>query len=156
MRSDATGDVLKKWKPLPDIPESPCGDLSFSGGPGLVTVRAAYSKIDGNEPRDLIIIFHSAAAFMAFEEFRDPWNILPNATAPQCESGRWSGYVFPLLEVRRSRWLRSFPEETLIGDRKSYRHFTIGDIDGTIHVLTQVEPSPGWTIDWADPLQTAS
>jgi hypothetical protein len=155
MPNDAPFDLLKKWKPLTDIPESPCGGLSFSGGPGGVTVRAAYSMIAGNKLRDLIIIFHSPVAFMAFEEFRDPWNVFANPTAPHCGSERWSKYLFPLVEVRASRWLRSFPEESLIGDRKSYRHFLIGDIDGTIHVLTQVEPSPDWTVGWDAPHEAA-
>jgi hypothetical protein len=111
--------------------------------------------IAGNKPRDLIMVFRSLVGFMAFEEFGDPWNIFASPTAPHCSSERWSKYLFPLVEVRSSRWLRSFPEECLIGDRESYRHFLIGDIDGTIHVLTQVEPSPGWTVGWDDPPEAA-
>jgi hypothetical protein len=150
--SGISAETPRQWKPLSDIPESPCGGLSVSGLPGYLAVRAAYSRVEGNRPRDLLIYFRDVTAVMMFEEFRDPWDVFANPDAPFCRSPRWKQLAFPLLEVVSSRWLESFPGERLIGERASYRHLVLGDIDGTIHVLTQTMPSAELgTVGWVEP-----
>lgn len=141
--SGTSAETVQQWKPLSDIPESPCGGLSFSGLPGYLIVRAAYSLVEKSGTRDLLIHFRNVAAMMVFEEFRDPWEVFANPGAP---------LVFPFLEVVSSRWLESFPDDRLIGERASYRHLVLGDLDGTIHVLTQTVPSAETgTVGWVEP-----
>lgn len=148
---DQTESVVK-WKPLPDIPETPCGDVLFSGSPEALEVRACYSRIRGNRPRDLLMIFHRISAFAAYEEFADPWH-QEQPAIPRCDSSDWGKYLFPLLEVQHSRWLRSLPSHVFGGDPEEYRHFTLGDINGNVHIITDDIPTKGWTVGWVDPLK---
>ena len=96
--------------------------------------------------RDLLVRFAGGTlAAMSHEEFVDPWNT-PDRAATYVALPRVGGTsTYPLIEVRDSEWLASFPDSHILDDqRRIAKHFRFLSLDNTVDVLTLSPPTAAW------------
>jgi hypothetical protein len=126
--------------------DAPCAFIAMSTGPEEHTVRLGFSAIRDAPPRDLIVRFGSRVmASMSHEEFVHPWQAAPNKAEVPRLDGKWTGFAFPLLEVRNSQWLASFSDSEIFGwRREAARHFRFVSLGDTVDVLTSGDVTAEW------------
>lgn len=126
------------WFPLPDLPETPCA-IEMEGRPEKVTIRAAYSKYEGE--RDLLLELE-AEVFGCFSEIAAP-RISITEDYPRLSHPKYPRNLWPLMEVTNSTWLGVHRDRLWMPDAQ-YRHFRIVSDEGTFDALTCHEPFARW------------
>ena len=93
-----------------------------------------FSEIVGGCDDDLRIRFGRVPACTVYEEFVHPWE-LPK-TKPSMLAGSWDRYVFPLLVINDSEWVRSLSDR-LINFADSV-HYRLLMLDQIVDVLCNI------------------
>ena len=128
-------ETYTRWEPIPDLPEYPIGAVRFSYDGDRLSITASYA-LDPSS-RILRLDFYPRA-FKAYEEHSDPW-MEEKPSQPKVDNSALNTWVWPVQEVRNSRWLQRVTERDGGIDDVAWRHFVIVSGDKTLHVMA-VEP----------------
>jgi hypothetical protein len=148
-----------RWRPLADIPETPCADFVLeSPQAGRLRLALRYSDIVGNIDRDLSITFSDALAIRVHWDGDAP--VVGRLTdPPYCASDKFSGYIWPLLIVKDSRWLASGDFDTSVAiaaamNKEPWQQFTVLTLERSIDVIARGEVSAKWVAGTATASQS--
>jgi hypothetical protein len=138
-----------RWHPLADIPETPCADfLLESLQAGQLSLALRYSQIAGNIDRDMSMTFSDALALRIHWDGDAP--VVGRLTdAPHCASDKFSGYIWPLLIVKDSRWLARGDFDTSVAiaagmNKEPWQQFTVLTLERSIDIIARGEVSAKW------------
>ncbi|WP_156367687.1 hypothetical protein [Brevundimonas sp. Leaf363] len=126
-------DVAIAWRPLPDIPQLPCG-IELDAAPGWVAVRAVYSFYEGD--RDLIVELRAPVVGL-FNEAGSPRVYYPR-DYPRLTDPRWPHHLWPLMKIERSSWLSENRPRLFQG--LAYEHIRIVSDDGAFDAIIEGQP----------------
>jgi hypothetical protein len=136
----ALSQRVSRWEPVADIPDSPCGDFKLeSCEAGNATLTLRYSWVVGNDA-DLVLSFSEVNAIRTFWD-GDGDGVKSDGEPPRC-SGVHAGYIWPLLLVEPSAWLRSgaFDTSLFIAEsmnREPWRHYRVITLERSVDILAR-------------------
>jgi hypothetical protein len=128
----------EKWEPIAGI-ESPAGGAFVAEDHEGLTVTLLFSEIADGPDSDLRIKFGHVVAYSVYEEFAHPWESVN--LAPRL-AGRWEGYIYPLLEIKNSKWMASLPHLSLVDP--NCVHYRLLTVDEIVDVLSSKTPEATW------------
>jgi hypothetical protein len=141
--------IAIRWCPLADIPGTPCEDFILeSPKAGQLRLVLRYSQIRVNSDRDLELTFSDTLGLRIHWDGDAP--VVGRLTnPPHCEGDKFSGYVWPLLIVKNSRWLASgdFSTSLLIAEgvkSESWRQFSIVTLERSLDIIARGEVAATW------------
>src|ERR1700704_679775 len=135
-----------RWRPLADIPETPCADFILeSSQAGQMSLALRYSQIAGNTDRDLTITFSDALALRIHWDGDAPV-VGKLIDPPHCASDEFSQFVWRLLIVKNSRWMASGDFDTSVGiaagmNMEPWQQFTVVTLERSIDIIARGEVS---------------
>jgi hypothetical protein len=145
---DRMVEKAARWEPVGGIPQTPCADFTFeSCEDGRLNLTLRYSWVRGNDA-DLVLEFAEVRALRTFWDgdgdqprFDDP---------PRC-LGNDNQYVWPLLIIEPSAWLRngSFAVSIHIADsmnEQPWRHYRVLTLERSIDVLARGPVVGRWLV----------
>jgi hypothetical protein len=142
--SEQAAEKQEKWEPIEGIVTAVASAEVAEDRDGL-TVTLLFSQIVGGSSSDLRVQFGRVLAYTVYEELMHPWET--SQTAPRLE-GRWERYIYPLLQIKDSRWMSSLPNCLFVyPDAIHYRFLTL---DQVVDVLCTKPPE----VDWVAPRQS--
>jgi hypothetical protein len=148
-----------RWRPLADIPETPCADFILeSSQAGQMSLALRYSQIAGNTDRDLTITFSDALALRIHWDGDAPV-VGKLIDPPHCASDEFSQFVWPLLIVKNSRWMASGDFDTSVGiaagmNMEPWQQFTVVTLERSIDIIARGEVSAKWATAKAIPFRS--
>lgn len=128
----------ERWQPVEGIATPAGGALLADGHDGL-DVTLLFSEIKGGIDSDLHIKFGHVLAYSVYEEFVHPWETLE---AEPRLAGRWERYIYPLLEIKDSKWIASLPD--LLTIHPNCIHYRLLTLDQIVDVLSCKPPEVSW------------
>lgn len=129
----------EKWEPVAGITTPAARAVVQKDHEGLL-VTMMFSEIVDGLGADLQMRFGRVAAYTVYEEFVHP-SETPE-TKPPMLGERWNNYIFPLLVVNDSEWVRSLSDR-LIGFPDSV-HYRLLTLDQIVDVLCNKQPEVSW------------
>jgi len=136
--SEETVEKQEKWEPIDGI-VTPAAAALIAEDQGGLTVTMLFSEIVDGRDSDLRLKFGRVFGYTVYEEFVHPWET--SETAPTLE-GRWETCIYPLLQIRDSRWIASLPNLLVVHpDCIHYRMLTLDEI---VDVLCPKPPEVSW------------
>jgi hypothetical protein len=129
----------EKWKPVDGIVTPAARAVVGENHEGLV-VTMMFSEIVEGSDSDLRIKFGRVAAYTVYEEFVHPSDS-PQTDLPMIESG---GYVYPLLLIRDSEWVRSLSDRDRLLGFPDCVHYRLLTLDEIVDVLCNKQPEVTW------------
>jgi hypothetical protein len=124
-------ETYRRWEPIPDLPELPIGAVRFSYDGHRLTITAAYAQDPSN--RILRLDFHPRA-FKAYEEQSDLW-MEEQPPQPELNNPELNTWVWPVQEIRNSKWVQRIIARDGGIDEYPWRHFVIVSGDKVLHVM---------------------
>jgi hypothetical protein len=137
------------WRPLADIPETPCADFVLkSSQAGKLSLVLRYSQIARNADRDLTIVFSDALASRTHWDGDAPV-VGRLIDPPHCTSDQFSRFVWPLLIVKNSRWLAGGDFDTSVAiaagmNLAPWQQFTVLTLERSIDIIARGEVDAKW------------
>jgi hypothetical protein len=128
----------EKWEPINRI-ETPAASAVISEDHEGLKVTLVFSEIADGYDADLCIRFGSVLAYTVYEELIHPWETLE--AAPRLTS-RWKTYIYPLLQIRDSKWMATLPNLLVI--HPDAMHYRLLTLDKIIDVLCSKLPEAVW------------
>ena len=104
-----------------------------------LTVTLVFSEIADGGDSDLRIDFGRVPAYSVYEELLHPWE--PSEPGPRL-AGRWEGYIYPLLQVKNSKWMASLPNLSM--NDPDCIHYRLLTLDQIVDVLCGKPPGVSW------------
>ena len=141
-------ETYEPWDPTGRI-STPCAGALIEEDDNDLRIRLLFSQIVGGPVEDLLLATSWHLALMSHQEIAHP---SLDGRLPQCPrlTGRWENYCFPLIVVRESSWMASFPDSRLAPDgRTAFTHYRIITLDRTVDLLTARDVKA----EWGSPLQ---
>jgi hypothetical protein len=132
------GEMHEKWEPIAGI-ETPAASAVVAEDHQGLRVTLLFSEIVNGRDSDLRLDFGRVPAYSVYEELLHPWE--PADPGPRL-SGRWEGYVYPLLLVNDSRWMASLPNLPI--NDPNCRHYRLLTLDRIVDVLSSKAPIVTW------------
>lgn len=129
----------EKWEPVEGIVTAAARAVVNEDHEGLV-VTMIFSEICDGPDKDLQIRFGRVAGYTVYEEFVHPWDT-PQTESPMIGEGS-RRYVFPLLLIHDSEWVRSLSER-LLGFPDSV-HYRLLTLDQIVDVVSNKQPEATW------------
>lgn len=128
----------EKWEPIEGV-MSPAGGVRVAEDHTGLTVTLLFSEIKGGPESDLQINFGHIVGYSVYEEFVHPWESVN--LAPRL-AGHWEGYIYPLLEIKNSKWMASLPHLSLVDP--NCVHYRLLTVDEIVDVLSSKTPEVAW------------
>ncbi|MGH7594226.1 MAG: hypothetical protein ACRELE_10310 [Gemmatimonadales bacterium] len=97
-------ESYSRWHGIPKV-ETPCAGVDLQLIHGLLSVRLLFSEIVDGMDRDLVLTFDQPIAVTSFNEFQHPWQSETGGDVPRL-TGKWADYLYPILTVTGSTWMR--------------------------------------------------
>jgi hypothetical protein len=141
MTSEETVEKQEKWEPIDGIITPAAAALITEDHEGL-TVTLLFSEIVDGRDSDLRLRFGRVLGYTVYEEFVHPWQT--SESAPRLE-GRWEIYIYPLLQIKDSRWIGSLPDLLLLHPESI--HYRLLTLDQIVDVLCDKPPEVSWVIE---------
>ncbi|HXT61448.1 MAG TPA: hypothetical protein VN696_00295 [Pyrinomonadaceae bacterium] len=128
----------EKWEPIAGI-MSPAGGALINDDHDGLTVTLLFSEIESGAKSDLRIKFGHVLGYSLYEEFVHPWSTPKDAPrlAPP-----WERYLYPLLTIRGSDWIRSFDD--LLTVHPNCVHYRLLTVDEIVDILCDKPPEVAW------------
>lgn len=127
-----------KWEPIAGIVTPAASAVIAEDQEGL-TVTLVFSDVVNGCDSDLCIRFGRVLAYSVYDEFVHPWET--SDSAPRLD-GPWKTCIYPLLQIKASRWMASLPNFLLVHpDSIHYRLLTLDEI---VDVLCSKPPDVSW------------
>jgi len=134
-------DRCMKWDVVPSI-DSPCADISLTyNNPDTVIVTMHFSHVKGLPSRDLVLTFDGAIS-LRWESETFGLNPLPEPT-PRCTAAAWESWIFPLLKIEDSSWLRAHLNNNPVA-AEGRAHFALVTMNDLLQVLALPEVKYQW------------
>lgn len=130
----------EKWVPVEGIVTPAASALVVEDKDGL-TVTLLFSEIVDGSHSDLCLKFSQVLAYTVYEEFVHPWQTAESA--PRL-AGRWERYIYPLLQIRESKWIGSL--ENLLFVHPDSIHYRLLTLNQIIDVLCSKPPEVRWRV----------
>lgn len=131
----------EKWEPVEGIVTAAARAVVSEDHEGLV-VTMMFSEIRHEATSaDLRIRFGRVAGYTVYEEFVHPWDS-PQTGSPMIGESS-AQYVFPLLLIHNSEWLRSLADHRLLGFPNCV-HYRLLTLDQIVDVLSNKQPDVTW------------
>ncbi len=128
----------ERWEPIDGIVTPAASALIVEDGDGLI-VTLLFSEITDGRDSDLRLKFGRVLAYTVYEEFVHPWE--SSNAAPRLD-GQWERFIYPLLQIKDSRWMSLLPNLLILHpDSIHYRFLTLDEI---IDVLCHKPPEVSW------------
>jgi hypothetical protein len=131
------GEHYIRWEPQPRLPEHPFEKVDVAFADGELTATATYGQ-DCPE-LGLRITFAHVEAFKVYEEFSDPW-METKCQQPMVNNPDLNAWVWPLQEVKQSRWIARVVGRNGPLEAEDWRHLTVVTGQYSLHVMTASEP----------------
>lgn len=107
-----------------------------------LAITMVFSEILNGLRSDLRLNFGRVLAYTVYEEFVHPWGFVE--AAPRL-GGPWDGYVYPLLQLKNSKWIASLPN--LLFVHPDCIHYRLLTLDQVVDVLCKRPPEIAWIKD---------
>jgi len=139
-------DEHMRWEPVAGV-DSPCADISFSWRNGEFKVVLHFSHVRYSPIPDLELAFRSVAAVRYYDEFHGSIVGERIVAPPHCRSDRWSRWVYPMLRVNESTWLKTFSglpgfDPRLPGEL--YEHYHFVSMNDLLEIVAMPNPVATW------------
>ncbi len=130
-----------RWEIVADI-DFPCASIVLHADSDELTVLMRFSAVRGAPKLDLLLEFEpQVLACMSHEELVYPYMGHERPKVPTLDGV----YTFPLLHVRESRWVASFPDSQLLDhQRADANHYRMFSLDNIVDVLTEGQVTAKW------------
>lgn len=128
----------EKWVPVEGIETPAASALIVEDNDGL-TVTLLFSAIVDASHSDLCLKFGRVLAYTVYDEFVHPW---PIAESMPRLAGQWETYIYPLLQIRESKWIGSL--ENLLFVHQNAIHYRLLTLDQIVDVLCTKPPDVNW------------
>jgi hypothetical protein len=128
----------EKWEPVEGI-EAPAARAVIQEDVGGFVVTLKFSEIVDGLQQDLRISFGRPFAYSVYEEVVHPWETVD--AGPRL-AGQWERYIYPLLQIKDSRWVHSLP--TLLFVHPDSVHYRLLTLDQIVDVLCSKPPEVSW------------
>lgn len=138
INSEHSAEIQERWVPVEGVVTPAASALIVEDENGL-RVTLLFSHIVDGSHSDLCLKFGRVLAYTVYEEFVHPWQV--SESAPRL-AGPWEGYIYPLLQIRKSEWIDSL--EDLLFVHPDSIHYRLLTLDQIIDVLCSRSPEVSW------------
>jgi len=129
------------WQPIEGV-ISPCADISMHlHSPRDLSVILHFSRVVGNPPRDLELIFKGCIS-IRWEDECFGLTPLPD-TLPRCTDPQWSRWTYPLLRIEHSKWLQQHSDRHPSASAERI-HFALIAMNDLVQILALPDVSAKW------------
>ena len=138
MASKHSAERQEKWEPIDGIRTPAASALITEDHDGLI-VTLLFSDIVDDGDFDLRLKFGRVLAYTVYEEFVHPWET--SEAAPRLD-GKWETTIYPLLQIKDSRWIASLPN--FLTHHPDSIHYRLLTLDEIVNVLCSKPPEVSW------------
>jgi hypothetical protein len=135
-------EVCERWSVVTGI-DWPAADVCFTYEAPFVTIaRMRFSNVVGGSTQDLTVRFPGV---IALRHESESFGLIPLPDSlPRFGAGRWSGYTYPLLKVRNSRWLAEHHARNPV-EAADRHHFVLVSMNDLLHILALSHAEASWS-----------
>jgi hypothetical protein len=121
--------------------DCPCADISCSGSDlDHVEVLMHFSRVTGGLTKDLSLTFDGVLALRWMDEAAHSVSGLMPGPLPKCQEHQWQNWVYPILTVSHSKWLKSFD---FLPAAKGRAHYALISMNHIVEVIGK-PPAARW------------